>query len=65
MTGKEAAGSDQAEEADPLKAILDQEKCILQNVQNAENNAKFHLSQQKENLFIAENVMLKENQDFS
>jgi len=40
------------------------EKCILQNAQNVENNAKFHSSQQKENLFIAESVMLKESQDF-
>ena len=63
MTEEAAVDSDQAEETD-LKGILGQEKCTLQNAQNAEKIAKFHLSQQKENQFFAESVMLKENQDF-
>ena len=64
MTDPEVADLDQAEEAD-LKAILDQEKCILRSVQNVEKPVKFHSNQQKENLFIAESVMLRENQDSS
>jgi uncharacterized protein (DUF3084 family) len=45
-----------------LKEVLDQEKCIKQLVQNADRNAKFRSSQQKENQFIVRNVTEKEDQ---
>jgi hypothetical protein len=48
--------------------VIDQKKCIKQNVQIVEKNVKFLLNQLKADLFIAENVskitgMIQEVQD--
>jgi hypothetical protein len=54
-TDQEAADSEAISTADL-------EKCIRLFVQNARKNAKYHSNLQKANLFSAENVTLKENQ---
>ena len=48
-----------AEEAEAFEEILGLEKCIKQFVLNAERNAKFLLSLQRENLFFARIVLEK------
>jgi hypothetical protein len=42
--------------------MVDQEKCTMQFVLNADKNVKFHSNQTQADLYTAENVTVREDQ---